>query len=335
MNKILIIRTDRIGDVVLTTPIIKILRDQFPKAHLAFLTGPKTKDIVKGNPFLDEIIIYDKHNKHRSIMETIKFSLELKQRKFDAVIVFNPSRRNHLFTFFARIPKRIGYNRKYGFLLTDSFPDKKCEGLKSESFYNEMLLNPIGIQPKCSKELYVPLDSSQDDRIEALLKDSGITYPFVTINVSASCPSKQWPIQNFAHLCQLIYDKLNFSSVLIGNPSLCQETVGLVRCPIVSVDEKLSLPQLTTLIKKSKVHISGDTGPMHIASAVGTPVITIFGRTLSGLGPTRWRPLMGEVHLFHKDIGCNPCLAHRCGLDFDCLKATKVEEVFHAVKSIA
>ncbi len=335
MNKILLVRTDRIGDVVLTTPVIKILRDRFPNAHLAFLTGPSTNSIVQGNPYLNEVIIYDKKNKHRSIWNTIKFSRELKQKNFDAAIVFNPSRRNHLFTFFARIPKRIGYRRKSGFLLTHSFEDKKSEGIKSESFYNEDLLQPLGIAPIHSRDLYFPLDDNHESRIDTLLKNAGVKAPFVTLNVSASCPSKRWPIQNFILLCQLIFEKLHYSIVLIGESSLCEEVVKKVHCPIISFDEKLSLQELAALLKKSKVHITGDTGPMHIASAVGTPIVSIFGRTLPGLGPTRWRPLKGNTTLFHKDIGCNPCLAHHCILDFDCLKATKVEEVFHAVLSVA
>ncbi|MBI3018923.1 MAG: hypothetical protein HYY61_03435, partial [Deltaproteobacteria bacterium] len=70
MKKILLIRTDRIGDVVLTTPVIKTVRDHFPKSHIAFLTGPQTQDIVHGNPFLDEVIVYDKYKRHQSILKT-------------------------------------------------------------------------------------------------------------------------------------------------------------------------------------------------------------------------------------------------------------------------
>ncbi len=333
--KILLIRTDKIGDVVLTTPIIKIVRDHFPQSHIAFLTGPQTQDIVKGNPFLDEVIIYDKRNKQRSILKTILFAYELRRKKFDIALLFNPSRRTHWLTFLAHIPQRIGYNRKGGWLLTHALEDKKWEGLKSESFYNEDLLFPFKIIPPHSQALHFPITQENDTAIDRLLKSHPIDGEFVVINVSAGCSSKKWPLQNFARLSQLLYQKLHLKIVLIGQQKDCDAVQTLANIPFVILAETLSLQDLGFLLKKAFLHISNDTGPQHIAAAVGTPIITLFGRNLPGLSPKRWAPL-GKSHLyFHKDIGCNPCLAHECRLDFDCLKTIKPEEVFYAIQNRA
>jgi len=112
LKKILIIRTDRIGDVILSTPVIKNLRDAYPNAHIAFMLRPYTKEIAENNPYLNEVIIYDKNNKHKSILSSIRFCLWLHKKKFDIAFILNPTNRANLITFFSGIPVRVGLNRK-------------------------------------------------------------------------------------------------------------------------------------------------------------------------------------------------------------------------------
>src|SRR3989338_4012716 len=251
MKKILLVRSDRIGDVVLTTPIIKMVRNHFPKSHIAFLTGPQTQDIVFGNPFLDEVIIYDKYKSHRSIIKTILFSHELKKKQFDIALLFNPSKRTHWITFLAGIPKRIGYNRKSGWLLTHALEDNKGEGLKPESFYNEDLLSLLALKLHKSQDLHFPTSQESDNKIDRLLKSNHINEKFVVINVSAGCPSKKWPLQNFAKLSQLLYQKLNLKIILIGSQKECETVQTLAHIPLLIVAEALSLKELGALLKKS------------------------------------------------------------------------------------
>ena len=334
MKKVLLIRTDRIGDVVLTTPIIKILRHHLPQAKISFMVSSKTQDVVSDHPYLDEIIIYDEHKKHRGLRGILKFSQYLRNKKFDCAIIFNPRRKTHWISALAGIPIRIGYNRKHGFLLTHRFKDRKEEEKKSEAFYNEDLLAALNIKSSHSTELYFPLRPAARQKIDALLASKTIQTPYVVINVSSGCPSKTWPDNNFLNLCHLIYHRLHLHIALIGRQAICDRIKQQAQVPLVSFSETLTLLELGCLFKKAVLHITNDTGPMHIASALGLPVVSIFGRTRLGLGPVRWAPLKGENIVLQKNIGCNPCLAHHCQLDFDCLKATKVEEVFNAIKSI-
>ena len=227
----------------------------------------------------------------------------------------------------AGIPTRIGYRRKHGFLLTQALPDTKGEGKKSEAFYNEDLLSGLSIPGPGSTDLYFPLSATRSPAFDSLKK------PFVVLNVSASCRSKSWPLQNFSVLAGLLFDKLHFASVLIGKEADCEVVKNRTSSPVTSFAETLPLRELGALLKQATLHISNDTGPMHIAAAVHTPVIAIFGRTRPGLGPARWAPLGKDHTVLQKKIGCDPCLAHDCQLDFDCLKATKVEDVFHAVQT--
>ncbi len=335
MLKILLIRTDRLGDVLLTTPIIETIRHHYPQAHIAFMTTPLAQPVVHGNPYLNEVIVYDRKKKHKSIFKTLLFAVLLRKKRFDAAVVFNPNNRANWMIFLAAIPKRIGYSRKTPYLLTIRLKDEKYKGEKSEAFYNEDFLPFLGITPPQTREprnIFAAVSERDEKKIASFLKIRQIDKKFVVFNVSASCPSKIWPAKNFATLANLIYEKLNLDIILIGRQIDCERVKELSGIPLTIAAESFNLNELTALFKKAFLHITNDTGPVHLASFVNTPAIIIFGRSLAGLGPKRWAPLKGNNTILQKDIGCHPCLAHYCKIDFDCLKATKVEEVFHATQ---
>jgi len=109
-KRILIMRTDRIGDVLLSTPLIRAMRSKYPEAYIAMKVSPYTKEVVEGNPDLDEVIIYDKKHRDKSWIASFKFAMNLKKKKFDLVLILHPTNRAHIISFLARIPKRIGYD---------------------------------------------------------------------------------------------------------------------------------------------------------------------------------------------------------------------------------
>ena len=333
-QRILLVRTDRIGDVVLTTPILKTLRISFPKAHIGFLTTPFTEGLIKGNPYIDEIITLTK--KDKTLWGSLRFASKLKERHFDIAIVFNPKKRTHWLLFLARIPIRIGYHRKHGFLLTHSLPDLKYEGKQSEAFYNEELLTVLNIFPSNSTQLYLPISSETEQKIASFLKEHHlVSKSFAILSISASSPSKSWPLNNFIALCHEIHNELRLPIVIIGQDKACQTMNRSLKIPVVFLGETLPLIELSALIRQATFMITNDTGPMHMASAVNTPLVAIFGRSLPGLGPKRWGPISDNAIVLHKNIGCDPCLAHRCQLEFDCLKAIKISEVMDAAKSLS
>ena len=148
-KNILVVRTDRMGDVVLTTPAVKALREHFPQAHLTMLVTKNTKDIVVGNKFLDGIIAEDRQGEHRGFWGTLKLINLLRRKKFDLAIVYHTKRRTNYICFLAGIPRRIGYkNDKFGFLLTDPLKDARHLGLKHEAQYCLDVLKEVGIDSK-------------------------------------------------------------------------------------------------------------------------------------------------------------------------------------------
>lgn len=337
-KRILIVRTDRIGDVLLSTPVIKTLRDNYPNAYIAIVVGPYAKDIVEGNPYLDAVIIYDKDGKHKSWRRSYKFAQNLKKKKFDLAIVLHPTNRAHLVTFFARILKRIGYDRKFGFLLTDRIEHTKQLGRKHELEYNLDLLKCIGIEV-FDKSLFMPLKEDSENWAQDLLRQYGFSEKdeLLAIHPGASCPSKIWPQERFAQVADWLAAKYGFKVLVIAGPrdvALGQGVIESMRVPAVNLAGRTSVSQLASLLKRCRMLISNDSGPVHIASAVGTAVISIFARSQKGLGPKRWGPVNKRDRILHKDAGCIECLAHNCVRSFACLKAVTVEDVLAAAEGV-
>jgi heptosyltransferase-2 len=337
-KRILIVRTDRIGDVLLSTPVIKALRDEYPSAYIAMMVSPYARDIVDGNPYVDEVIIYDKDGKHKSWQRSMKFAHNLKKKRFDLAIILHPTNRVHLVTFFAGIKRRIGYDRKLGILLTDRIRHTKQLGEKHESEYNLDLIRYLGIEPK-DKSLFMPITRESQDWMNELSKQEGIknSDKLLAIHPGASCPSKIWPNERFAEVADKLADKYGFKVLVIAGPkdiALAKELIKHMHWPAIDLAGKISVAQLASALKRCALFISNDSGPVHIASAVGTPVISIFGRKQGGLSPQRWGPLGSKGRILHKDAGCIRCLAHNCIKEFACLKAIQVSDVLNAADSI-
>lgn len=338
-RKILIVRTDRIGDVILSTPVIKNLRESFPQSYIAFMCRPYTKDILEGNPYLDELIIYDKYGRHRSWLKSIGFSLYLRRKKFDWAIILHPTNRVHLITFFAGIPFRVGWDKKMGFLLTKRIPHIKDEGTKHELEYTLDILEAIGLKIY-SQEVFIPVYESGEEWVEEFFKEYNLDTNkdrVVGLGIGASCPSKIWPSSYFASLARLLKDRLGGEILVIAKEEekmLTQEFQAKFGPDFINLTGILDLRQIFSLFRRLSLFIGNDSGLIHIAWALKIPVISIFGRNDPGLSPQRWKPLGEKSFYFHKDVGCEECLAHNCQRNFLCLKAIKPEEVFSLAKNI-
>jgi heptosyltransferase-2 len=337
-KRILIVRTDRIGDVVLSTPVIRAIRDNFPNAYIAMMVSPCALDIVKDNPFLDEVIVYDKDNRHKNWFKSIGFAFGLKARRFDLAIVLHPANRAHITVFLAGIRRRIGFNRKCAILLTDRIKHKKQEAEKHELEYSLDLVRHLGIQPG-DKKPFMFIKPQAIQWADKVLAEAGIkeTDMLLALHPAASCPSKIWPAQRFALLADELTKKYGLKVLILAGPKdtdLAKQVAQNTRQPVLNFAGKTSVQQLAALLKRSRLFISNDSGPVHIACAVGTAVISIFGRNQKGLSPKRWGPVGPHDKVLHKEVGCYECLAHNCIKGFACLKAITVDDVIEAADSI-
>ena len=329
--KILITRTDRIGDVLLSTPAIKAVRDAHPEAHIAVMVRPYAEEIVRGNPYINEVIIYDKYARHKNFLSTFFFALGLRKKNFDLAIHLHPTNRCHVISFLAGIPQRVGYDIKCGFLLTKKIPHTKQEGKKHEIDYTLDVVRSIGIEVR-NKELYMPIIKEAEEKISGLLQQEGLSGQdrLVVLHPGASCLSKRWPEERFAMLGEKLIENYGVKVALVSGPNeveIVARTAKLMGHHAINLCGKTSIGELAALLKRAELFISNDSGPVHMAVAVGTPVIAIFGRSDKGLSPKRWGPTGPKDIILHKHVGCDVCLAHNCQKDFACLKAITVDDV--------
>jgi len=337
-KKILIVRLDRIGDVLLSTPVIKALRDSYPESHIAFMVRPYARDIVEGNPYLDEVIIYDKAGSEKGIMGTIRFAKKLKSMKFDVVIILHPTSRTNLVVFLAGIPQRIGFDRKWGVLLSKKISHTKQFGLKHEIDYTLGILSCIGIEAR-DRSLYMPIKRSSEEGVAAIFRESGIGMDdiVVTINPGASCPSKRWRAEKFAGVANGLIEKYKAKIVIISDKKdkvFGDKMASLVKAECLNLCGDTTISDIASVLRRSNLLISNDSGPVHIACAVDTPVISIFGRSDRGLSPQRWGPSGDKSVVLHRDVGCDICLAHNCKNGFKCLESIAISDVVEAADKL-
>jgi len=340
MNKrIIIVRMDRIGDVVLSSPAIKAVRDAYPDSHIAVLVRPYAREAVDGNPCVNEVITYDKSGKEKSLSGKIRFISRLKNKKFDLAIILHPNNSSHIIAFLAGIPVRLGYDKKSGIFLTKKIPHTKQYGLKHEIDYVLDLLRYIGIESS-DKDLHMPVNKASEERVRGLFDKNGIAQngPVITVHPAASCRSKRWAAERFAKVSDLLAEKFGARIVIISGPGddkmMGDKVAVLMKSGALNLAGKTSISDIASILRRSKLLITNDSGPVHISCAVGTPVISIFGRKDRGLSPKRWGPVGKRDVALHKDAGCEICLAHNCKLGFKCLDMISVEDVLSAAERI-
>lgn len=336
-RRILITRTDRIGDVVLSTPVFQAVRKAHPEAYIGALVLQEMREIVEGNPYVDEVLAYDKNGKERSVWGNLLFAVKLRMGRWDAVINLHPTNRMHWVSFLAGIPVRAGYDRKQGFLLTHRFRERKREGEHHEAEYNFDLLRVLDIALPEKQELYFPLKPEARKALEDVCDSSGFRLAnanYAVINPSASSLSKIWPAEYFAELADILSDRYGLQIALIGSgmdKALAERVRSTMKHFAANLAGKLSLGMLGHLLNEARLVVSNDSGPVHIAAACKTPVLSIFGRMEKGLSAKRWRPLGERSRFIQKDVGCYFCAANDCKIDFLCLRALSVEDVLAAI----
>lgn len=336
--KLLAIRLDRVGDVALSLPALQALRDRFPDASISVMTRPETAEIVSGHPAVDEVIpyFYERKGRHRGVLGNIRFLKEIARHRFDVCLILHPSVRSHLVPFAAGIPYRIGFDSYLPILLTRKVPDRRHLGLKHESEYALEIIRGLGAAARPESVPGVAFFSEHQRTVGRLLEPSGVSPgdSLIAVHAGSSSASKKWPVERYAQLISKVSAKTPLKIVVVGG----SEETGIgaflkkeVPDRIVDLTGRLGLKELAALLSRCEALISNDSGPVHIAAQAGIRTLVIYGRNKPGLNPERWKPL-GEGHrALQKNVGCVICLADACTINFECLGALEVEDVFAAL----
>lgn len=292
INRILLIRTDRFGEFILNIPVINAIRMKFPSAYICIMVGPMVKELMEGNSMVNEILVYDE-KAMRGFIKNFKLIREIRKRKFDLTVILNPKKKFNILTFLSGIPFRLGYNRKWGFLLTQRVEDRKFSGEKHEAEYNLDLVRSLGIEVK-DKSLIIPLFKEDGEAVDFLLKSQGITDAdsLIALHPWTSDPIKQWPLERFSELAERLSGEFLGKIIIIGGREESELSKGFCQSKryLINLTSRLTLRQLAAFFKKCRLLISNDSGPVHLASAVNTPVLVIFRSGLPGKSSKRWGP---------------------------------------------
>jgi ADP-heptose:LPS heptosyltransferase len=284
IKNILAVRNDRFGEFLLNIPAFRALKQSFPEARLSLVVSPACAELAGLVPYADDIIRWaqDRH----SWREIFAFSRLLKKKKFGLCVIFNPSAEFNLISFLAGIPLRVGYDRKRAFLLNKKTPDLKHLGKKHEVEYNLELAALAGAKTD-DLSLCLPL-KGEDSR------QAGLT---VALHPWSSDPSKLWPIENFRALASRLAG-LGRQVIIVGGKEEAQKSpvyFSGLGSGIVDLSGKTTLVELAALLKKCALLVSADSGPMHLACCVGTPVLALFRNDIAGKTARRWGP-WGKGH---------------------------------------
>ena len=271
IKNILVIRNDRFGEFLLNIPAIRALKERYQQVQLTLAVNLQVYELAAAVKGVDQVVIWDQIKKG------------LRKYRFDLCVVLNPTKEAHQSIFLAGIPVRVGYDRKWGFLLTHKIKDTKHLGNRHEVDCNLELVGLLGAK---TQDLSIAI--KVDDNLYKYFNNQKI----VAIHPFTSDPVKQWPTERFIELAQRIKSELDLMVIIVGTSPVALQ----FNKNIISMVNKTTLTELAALLKRCSLVISGDSGPMHLAASVGTPVVALFRNDLEGKTAKRWGP-WGEGHL--------------------------------------
>ncbi|MBI5149272.1 MAG: lipopolysaccharide heptosyltransferase II [Candidatus Omnitrophica bacterium] len=336
MNRILVVNVNWLGDVIFSSPVFKALKDHYPQAKISCLAAPRVREVLESIPAVDEIIIYDEEGEHKNFWGKLKLIGVLSKKHFDAAFLLHRSLTRALLVFLAGIPRRIGYDTKNrSIFLTRRIKAPSVDSLHRVDYYLNVL-ESFGI-PVRDRVTSLAVSPTAESEIHSILKSLGVDEKdyVVVIHPGGNWNLKRWPPANFNLLISQLTRDPRVKVIITGAESdkgLADEiTASLARKP-VNLAGNISLRQLIALAQRADCMVSADSGPLHIASSVGTPVVGIFGPTDPGITGPRGS---GRSVILRYDVGCNrkPCYYSQCP-DNICMQAVSVQKVLDAVEQI-
>lgn len=342
-ENILLIRLSSIGDVLHCTPVAQALREYYPKAKISWIVGEKSQDILHGNPYLDKIIVWQREQWEKELrkgawlksLENFRFlKQQLKIDQYDLTIDMQGLLLTGLIGWCSGAPMRIGFAKaREGSPLFYTHKVHAAQTRKQVVKHYLQLLGPLAIK-NYDMQMVMPIAREHHEFAEGVFARYDIAgdQKVVVLNPSTSWTTKCWPAVYFSKLANLLQDKANAEIIILGGPGdipLVEKIVSGISRPVINLAGRTSLKELAAVVQKSHLFIGGDTGPLHIAAAVGTPTISLFGPT----DPRIYAPL-GKKHMaIVTDVVCRNCHKRTCK-NFICMDRIRPEEVCVAAQKM-
>ncbi len=310
-RRICLIKPSALGDIVQTLPVLSMLRRRFPQSHIAWVVKPGLADILRGHPELDQVIELPAGKGWRQVPAFAALLRQLRRERFDLAIDMQGLFRSGLLTWATRAPRRLGYRharegaaRAY----TDTVDARYWEMPAIDHY--QLFARQLGCQGEVPRAV-LPITSEQHRDIAQQL--AHLPRPLLAIHAGAQWETKRWPPESFAWLARQAWNQYGAGVVLLGGPGekrLADQVAEQISGPLVNLAEATRLPELAAAAAAADVFLAGDTGPMHLAAAVGTRVVSVFTCT----SPLRAGP-RGDAHLVvATQVDCAASYLKKCPL---------------------
>jgi heptosyltransferase-2 len=334
LMKIVVRGTNWIGDAVMQIPALRELRRVFPSARITLHTRSWARGIFQDADFLDEILTFEKSSS--KIRDALREAKILREKKYDLAVLFPNSFESALVAKLALIRKRFGYAKDArGFLLTDAIKIPEWKTARHEVFYYlnlvaEVEKKIVGAETVLAREPTIDLKISGERKTRArnFLAESGVnaSRKIVALGVgSTNSQAKRWSAESYAELNDRLQNDGSADVILVGAPDeleVSNEVYERSKIKPIILTGKTDLAEAAAILSEVDVLVSNDMGLAHVASAVGTKTLVIFGPT----NPRATRPWNAEI--IYKNVECSPCMLRECPIDHRCMTGVTAEEVF-------
>uniref|UniRef100_UPI004055D5A2 lipopolysaccharide heptosyltransferase II n=1 Tax=Candidatus Electronema sp. TaxID=2698783 RepID=UPI004055D5A2 len=329
-RNVLVRSTNWIGDAVMTTPALRTIRSNFPEARITLLALPWVADVFAACPHLDRIFIYDKQGRHRGLRGKLRLAAELRAEHFDLAILLQNAFEAALITWLARIPARAGYTTDArGLLLTHGVRKAPDIGSRHQVEYYQEMLAGLGLRRGPDElELFVS-PAAAHTAVELL--GQGEKRPVIGLNPGAAYgPAKRWPSAKYAELAARLEAETGGLIVVFGtkaDQAAAEEISAAVKGRALDLTGRTSLAEAAACIARCDVFVTNDSGLMHVAAALNTPLAAVFGST----DHIATGPFSQRVTVIRHPLPCSPCLKTHCPQGhLRCMELVSVEETAQA-----
>jgi heptosyltransferase-2 len=337
--KIMIRATNWVGDAIMALPALRAIRHRHPDAKISIVARPYVAEIYREQQVCDELIAYDPSGEHRGWSGREKLTSDLRTRKFDVALLLQNAFDAAWLAWRVQIPQRIGYARDArSFLLTKAIPvPKPGEIPPHEKFYYLELLRRAGWLDQLIDESHITLRVSDAARQRAtqILLEAGAKPNARRIAVGAGASygsAKCWPPDRFAKALNALLSRTDADIILFGTPGELPVFTAIaaeLQRPPINLTGKTSIADLPALLSQCHLFLGNDSGAMHVAAAVGLPVVAIFGPT----DPQGTAPVTPRLTIVQQKPYCSPCFLRRCPTDHRCMTAVTPAMVESALQS--
>jgi lipopolysaccharide heptosyltransferase I len=321
-SRTLIIKPSSMGDVVQALPVLTALKETHPRAHVSWLVAKPFAGILDGHPRLDETIVFDRQRFGRFSFsltvatEFVRFMEDLRRRRFTTVIDLQGLFRSGLLTLATGAPARVGFRgaRELAPLFYTAEVAPPSQAVHAVDRYMAVARR-IGLaEPEATDHL--PISPAERSAIRRRLTEAGLAPgdPFLAVCAHARWPTKQWPPERFAAVLDRMREARGARAVLVGSPDAAgsaRTIADAMARPPIDLTGGTTLKELSAVLGEARVMLTNDSGPMHVAAAVGRPVVAIFGPT----NPRRTGPYGPGHRVLAGRAPCSPCYRRQCKYD--------------------